>query len=114
MVDGSAQLKARDRRAFWLAVTPPDYDDSQYELGIDLPEDMTTDEWALYHGAGSRLSPVHVIYQDEIFTMRRPLEFIFATVDSDVEVISTDDENDNDDNSFSGSEIFQWILLNNE
>ena len=114
MVDGSAQLEARDQRAYWLAVTPPDYDDSQYELGSDWPEDLTTDEWALYHGAGSRISPVRVIYQGEIFNMRRPLEFIFATVDSDVEVISTDDENDNDDNSFSGSEVFQWILLNNE
>ena len=114
MVDGSAQLEARDQRAYWLAVTPPDYDDSQYELGSDWPEDITTDEWALYHGAGSRLSPVRVIYQDEMFIMRRPLEFIFATVDSDVEVISTDDENDNDDDSFSGSEVLQWILLNNE
>ena len=41
MVDGSAQLEARDQRAFWLAVTPPDYDDSQYELGSDWPEEIT-------------------------------------------------------------------------
>ena len=113
MVDGSAQLELRDQRAFWLVVSFPE-DDSQYDLGTDWPEDLTTDEWSLYHGVGSRVSPARVIYQDEMLDARQPLEFIFATVDSDVEVISTDDENDNDDNSFSGSEVFQWILLNNE
>ena len=112
MVDGSARLDAKDQRAHWLMASFPD-DDSHYELGIDWPEDLTTDEWALYHGAGSRISPVRVIYQGEIFNMRRPLEFIFATVDSDVEVISTDDDDDDDDSSSFGGEVLQWILLNN-
>ena len=69
MVDGSAQLEARDQRAFWLAVSFPE-NDSHYELGTDWPKDLTTDEWALYHGTGSRVSPVHVIYQGEIFDIR--------------------------------------------
>ena len=113
MVDGRAQLELRDKRAFWLVVSFPE-DNSQYELGTDWPEDLMTDEWSLYHGVGSRVSPARVIYQEEMLDARQPLEFIFASVDSDVEVISTDNDDDDDDSSSFGGEILQWILLNNE
>ena len=77
MVDGRAQLELRDQRAFWLVVSFPE-DDSQYELGTDWPEDLTTDEWSLYHGAGSRVSPAGVIYQDEMLDARQRI--VYAAV----------------------------------